>query len=164
MGAKMSTLQKQKFVDSEFVTDFPNHINDQSPSGELALIYRPPVPPWMSEATSKIVEFQSYQDDWDFEGSKSFTGDCIKQAINFLGHIIKRPNLPKPNIVSGYHNDIVFFWARNGQELQVSVMSDGSFWLSSRKSLEKFSGPDASPKANLYEAREQFDLLSLKIM
>lgn len=156
-----STQLKYNLIDSELVTQLPKVDN---PASDLALFYKPPVAPWMAEAVEKIAKFQKYKDDWDFEGAKSFSAQCIWQAMNFLGHAIKKPNLPKPNVVVGYHNDIVFFWARNGHELQVSVMPEGCFWISSRKSLEKFPGPEECPKSSLYDALAQFDLLSLQIM
>jgi hypothetical protein len=58
---------------------------------------------------------------------------------------------------------LYFYWARNGQELQISVLPEGVFWVSSRASGAKFSGPETSQKMKITEVWEQFDLLSLKI-
>lgn len=146
---------------TEFITAIPVSSNNTADS--VALFTRPPTAPWKDDALDKLRKFQSYQDDWDEEGAKAFSESCITQALEFLRLLVHKPNFPKPNIVVGYHGDIVFYWARNGQELQISVLPEGVFWVSSRASGAKFSGPETSQKMKITEVWEQFDLLSLKI-
>ena len=60
-------------------------------------------------------------------------------------------NLPKPNLIPGYKDEIIFFWARRGVELKIIANSTSSYDLNHKncQTEETNSNPDLTLSACL---------------
>lgn len=76
------------------------------------------LPAWVEPTIAAFIGIQGLPDNWNSYGSRTTSGDLIKQALSVL-ETVMQPNSPAPSVVPLGDGGLQIEWHRQRQDLEI---------------------------------------------